>query len=143
MIVTATTYSGNLVACLTFPKVLQPIQNAQDLLNAWFMDWATQVHSQIQEVAGIEKYQPIKLLRRELEYMDFDRNREWIFEEVADDDLAWLGLDEEIRHYVSVDYLTTGVCHMHPAKDDVYRTPVRFAFAKGIDKGSIEAFDRE
>lgn len=33
VIVTATTYSGNLVAVLTFPKIVQPIQNVQDLMN--------------------------------------------------------------------------------------------------------------
>lgn len=146
VIVTATTYSGNLVACLTFPKVYQPVQNVQDLLAGWFMDWATQTGSQIEVVTKTEKYQQIKLLKPEMEYWDFDRNKEYIFKEVSRDYLAWVGYKEEIRHWVSVDYLKTDypqTCRMHQAVDDIYRAPVHFVFNKDFPQEDIDLINQE
>lgn len=143
MIVVATTYSGNLVACLTFPKIFQPIQNAKDLLRAWFMDWATQINGPIQVITETEKFWPIALLKRGMEYYDFVRNKDYIYDEVASDSLAWVDLEEVVKYHVSTDYLTSGVCHMHRAKDDVYRAPVYFAFRKDFDKSLITAINYE
>lgn len=143
MIVVATTYSGNLVACLTFPKIFQPIQNAQDLLRAWFMDWATQINGPIQVITETEVYQSIKLLRKGMEYWDFNRWKNYIFDEVAADSLAWVAMEEEVKYHVSTDYLTGGVCRMHHAKDDVYRAPVYFAFRPGFDQGLIKSINYE
>jgi len=143
VIVVATTYSGNLVACLTFPKIFQPIQNAQDLLNGWFMDWATQYGGAIEEVTKTEKYQSIIKLRPQMLYYDFEKNKQYIFDEVGGDSLAWIGMDEEIRHYVSVDYLEGGVCRLHKARDDVYRAPVYFAFRKDYPIDYIRAINNQ
>ena len=143
VIVVATTYSGNLVACLTFPKVFQPIQNAQDLLNAWFMSWATQEGGTLEEVTKIEKYQSIAQLRPGMEYYDFERYRNFIYDEVGHDSLAWIGLAEQVRHYVSTDYLTRGVCRMHRAKDDVYRAPVYFVFRNDFGKELVTEINNQ
>lgn len=143
VIVVATTYSGNLVACLTFPKIFQPVQNAKDLLRQWFMDWATQIHGPIQVITETEVFQPIALLRRGMLYWDFNRWKNYIFDEIASDSLAWVGLEEEVKYYVSTDYLTGGVCRMHHAKDDVYRAPVYFAFRPDFDKGTLNAINFE
>ena len=143
MIVVQTIYSGNLVACLTFPKIFQPIQNVDDLLNGWFIDWATQIWSPIEIITKTEKFQPIHKLKDEMLYMDFNSQKEYIFDEVAADSMAWVGMKEEVRYHVSVDYLTGGVCRMHHAKDDVYRAPVYFAFRPGFDKGMISAINYE
>ena len=143
VIVVATTYSGNLVACLTFPKIFQPIQNAGDLLRAWFMDWATEINSPIQVLTQHEKYQPIALLRKGMLYWEGQRWLKYIFDEVSADSLAWIGMEEEVKYYVSTDYLSGGVCRMHHAKDAVYRGPVYFAFRKGFDEGFIKAINRE
>ena len=79
MIVIATTYSGNLVAVLTFPKIVQPIQTVQDLMSVsinfyqlnlykcllvlnslivqdWWISWATQRDSDISEVLKFDKW---------------------------------------------------------------------------------------
>jgi hypothetical protein len=143
VIVVATTYSGNLVACLTFPKVYQPIQTAQDLLNGWFMTWATQVGSPLQEVTRTEEYQPIALLRPKMQYWNYDSNKHYIIEEAAHDSLAWIGMDEFVRHTVSVDYLNGGVCRLHKSKEDVYRAPVYFAFNKAIEPNMIRAINHQ
>lgn len=139
----ATTYSGNLVACLTFPKIFQPIQNVHDLLRAWFMDWATEIHGPIQVITEHEKFWPIALLKRGMEYMELNSNKEYIFDEVASDSLAWVAMEEEVKYYVSTDYLTGGVCRMHHAKDDVYRAPVYFAFRPDYDKAMINSINYE
>ena len=143
VIVVATTYSGNLVACLTFPKIFQPIQNVNDLLRAWFMDWATQVNSPLQVITMTETFQPIARLRGEMYYMDFESHKNYIFDEVAADSLAWVGMEEEVKYHVSTDYLSGKVCRMHHAKDAVYRAPVYFAFRPDYDQAMINAINFE
>lgn len=141
VIVVATAYSGNLVACLTFPKILQPIQNAEDVAKAWFLKWAVQENSPVAEVVKIEKYQPIALLAPKMRFMDMDKEQKYIFDEVGDDSLVWLGAEEEIKYFVSLDYLGPnwehkydGLCRLHKAKDDVYRAPIYFPFHKNFDQ---------
>jgi hypothetical protein len=143
VIVVATTYSGNLVACLTFPKIFQPIQNVQDLLNGWFISWATQLGGTLQEVTNIEKHQPIHRLAQGMKYYDFEKHREYVLDEVGHDSLAWIGLDEQVKYYVSVDYLTRGTCRLHKAKEDVYRAPVYFPFRIDFETELIKAINEQ
>lgn len=80
-----------------------------------------------------------------MKYMDIHspRTRAYIFDEVGDDSMVWLGMDEEVKYYVSIDYLglnwehkDDGTCRLHKAREDVYRAPVYFPFNKKFDEGT-------
>ncbi|CAG2119356.1 unnamed protein product, partial [Medioppia subpectinata] len=57
VIVTVTTYSGNLVALLTFPKIIHPIENLEDLLSyKSSMKWGTDKGGAMEELIEGAKY---------------------------------------------------------------------------------------
>ena len=107
------------------------------------MDWATQIHSPLQVITEYESFWPIRLLKQGMEYLDMNSKKEYIFDEVAADSMAWVGMEEEVKYYVSTDYLSGKVCRMHLAKDAVYRAPVYYAFRPDFDKSMIKSINYE
>ena len=143
-IVTVTTYSGNLVALLTFPKIIQPIQNIRDLHNAWYMKYGTTRGTALEEIIRDSKYGDIALIKRRMRYFDFETERHDIFEDIADGDLGYLMVEYEARYWVSQEYISKGVCSMHVSSEAVYRAPVHILLRdKAFPQEVIEAFNRE
>lgn len=130
VIVTVTTYSGNLVALLTFPKIIQPIQNAQDVKNSWGISVGASTDSSIAEMIPIIKYSDLAIIRDDVKYYDFNKERDEIFEDISDGDLAYIMKEYEARYWVTTEFTRTGFCGMHVAKDALYRTPVHMVTKK-------------
>ena len=120
-IVTIATYSGNLVALLTFPKIIQPIETVDDLMSYWSMNWATGQGTQIQEVLGTLKYGDLTKLKPKMKFMDFEEERVKIFKTIANGDLGFLMPENEARFWVSKEFRERKWCGMFVAKEPVYR----------------------
>ncbi|KAI1287992.1 Glutamate receptor ionotropic, kainate 3 [Halotydeus destructor] len=143
VIVTATTYSGNLVAVLTFPKVMQPIQNVRDLTSDWWISWATQKNSDISEVLEHDKWSDLAKLKEGMQYLDWDTDKNMIIRKAGDQKLAWIASDEQIKHIVSTNYLSTNICTLHLAMETIYRTQVHFLFNKNIGIETVKNINNE
>lgn len=144
VIVTVTTYSGNLVALLTFPKIIQPIENAQDLRDTWGMRWGVSTPGELSEMVQVVQYSGLKTLRDGMKYFDFEREKYKIFDDVSAGDLGYVMKRQEARHWVSIEYLRTGFCGMHIAKDGIYQTPVHVVAKKNFfDPPLIAEFNRQ
>ncbi|XP_025018417.1 ionotropic receptor 93a-like [Tetranychus urticae] len=130
VIVTVTTYSGNLVALLTFPKIIQPIQNAEDLANTWGVSAGAAASGALHEMIQILEYSELSLLRDKMSYYDFEKDKYKIFDEISSGSLGYLMTEYEARYWVSTEYTRTGVCGMHVARDAVYHTPIHMVARK-------------
>lgn len=129
------------MALLTSPKIVQPIQNVQDLMAAWFLTWGTQQDSDIAEVIVNDKWSDLAKLRPKMEYMDFEKKREWIYAQADNAHFGWIGGQEEIKYFISKDYLAEKVCTLHIAREMLYRTEVFFAFNLNTNDATITKFN--
>ena len=142
-IVTIATYSGNLVALLTFPKIIQPIETVDDLLSHWSINWAAGQGSQVQEVLQTVKYGELTKLKSKMKFMDFENDRVKIFKAIASNDLAYLMPEIEARYWVSKEYRQRRWCGMFVAKEPVYRTSVHMILPKDQPLELMKTLNRE
>uniref|UniRef100_A0AAN0N6H9 Ionotropic receptor 93a n=1 Tax=Polyphagotarsonemus latus TaxID=1204166 RepID=A0AAN0N6H9_9ACAR len=143
-IVTIATYSGNLVALLTFPKIIQPIENVEDLLSYhWTMDWAIGKGTQIEEVLKTLKYGQLTKLKPEMNYLDFEKNREKIFEKVASGSLGYIMSEHEARYWISKKYNEQNWCGMFVAKEPIYRAPLHLVLSKDQPEELMKVLNKE
>lgn len=144
VIVTVTTYSGNLVALLTFPKIVQPIENAHDLMNTWGMNWGMDGSSSLTEIAKTIQYGDLKLLREDMIFFDFEEDKQKIYDDVSAGQLGFLMKRHEARLWISAEYASTKSCGMHIAKDSVYQSPIHLMAKKNsLDDAIIAEFNRQ
>ncbi|CAG2115104.1 unnamed protein product [Medioppia subpectinata] len=142
VIVTVTTYSGNLVALLTFPKIIHPIENLEDLLSyKSSMKWGTDKGGAMEELIEGAKYGPLKQLA---DNMDFFVNRtDDLYRRVKERELAFLASDSEVRYLITVDYNKTESCEMMIAKEPVFTSSVSFVINEKKPKGFKDRLDYE
>lgn len=136
-------YLGNLVALLTFPKIIQPIENVDDLMNYWSMSWAAGKGTQIQEVLTTIKYGELTKLKPKMKFMDFEEDRSKIFKSIASNDLAFLLPENEARYWVSKEYREKKWCGMFVAKEAIYRASVHMVLPKDQPEEMMKTLNRE
>lgn len=88
VIVTIATYSGNLVALLTFPKIIQPIENTDDLTSYRTMRWAFARHSQFDEAMQSLRFGSMMRIKSKMLAYDFNQRKEKIFHTISKGDLS-------------------------------------------------------
>lgn len=124
---------------------MQPIHNARDLMEAWWIDWGVQKDSQIAEVLKFDKFSPLAKLAPQMQFRDWEKDKEWIKDKAGNSHYAWIATQEELKWIISRDYLESKdeLCRLHLAADMVYRSPVYFAFAPNSENQLITAFNLE
>jgi len=132
VIVTFTTYSGNLVALLTFPQTIQPIQNAHDLKNSWNMKWGVSSYSSLAEMVQTAVSGELKLLQKGMRYYDFENEKEKIYEDIVNGDLGFLMNQHEASYWISNEFIKNKFCGMYMTNSAVYRTPIHLVTRKNL-----------
>lgn len=142
VIVTVTTYSGNLVALLTFPKIIHPINNLEDLLSyKGSMKWGVDKGGAMEELVEMAESGPLLQLRDNMEFVEKrDAN---FFTRVKNRELAFLSSDAEVRYLITEDFLKDGSCEMMIAKEPVFTSSVSFVVNKNEPKGFKDRLDFE
>jgi hypothetical protein len=143
VIVTVTTYSGNLVALLTFPKIIHPIDNLEDLLSyRSSMKWGTDRDGAMQELIESAKHGPLAQLADNMMYFNPDE-RQNIYDMIKNRELAFLASDSEVRFLISEDFKKYNDCTMMIAKEPVFTSSVSFITNKAKSKGFKDRLDYE
>lgn len=141
VIVTVTTYSGNLVALLTFPKIIHPIDTLEDLLTYRnSMKWGVDKGGAVEELVQGAVHGPLKQLA---DNMMFIERNDQMFDMVKNRELAILARDSEVRLLITDDFKKTNKCEMMMAKYPVYVSSVSFVINKEKPKGFKERLDYE
>ena len=149
VIVTVTTYSGNLVALLTFPKIIDPIQNLDDLLSyKSSMKWGVDEGGAMEELIQTANEGPLKQLSDNIKFFPIYPNgsrkqEELIFQMVKNRELAFLASDSEVRYLITKDYMKTNSCEMMIGKEPVFVSSVSFVINKDRELGFKERLDFE
>ena len=143
VIVTVTTYSGNLVALLTFPKIIHPINNLEDLLSyKSSMKWGVDKGGAMEELVESAEHGPLAQLRENMIF--FEERNDKMFDMVKNRELAFLASDSEIRYLITQDYFKTNVtCEMMIAKEPIFTSSVSFVVNKDKPKGFKDRLDFE
>lgn len=131
------------MALLTFPKIIQPIENVDDLMSYWSMNWAVGQGTQIQEVLTTLKYGELVKLKPKMKLMDFEKDREKIFEEIASGELSFLMPEQEARLLVSKEYRERRWCGMYVAKEPVYRASLHLILPKDQPEEMMKTLNRQ
>jgi len=144
VIVTFTTYSGNLVALLTFPKTLQPIQNVQDLTSSWYMKWGVSLPSEIAEMVGYAKSGDLTSLKKKMRYYNFEQQKKEIYDSITDGSLGYLMKQYEANYWISSEFTRSKFCGMHMTNDAVFRSPIHILVKKqSFPPSVVDRFNRE
>ncbi|XP_054158480.1 ionotropic receptor 93a-like, partial [Oppia nitens] len=142
VIVTVTTYSGNLVALLTFPKIIHPIENLEDLLSySGSMKWGTDTGGAMEELIETAKTGPLKQLASNIQF--FDNRTIEMYERIKNGELVFLASDSEVRYLITKEFNRTEKCELMIGKDAVFSSSVSFIIKKGEPKGFKERLDFE
>lgn len=143
VIVTVTTYSGNLVAVLTFPKLINPIENVKELLSyRRSMHWGVDTGGAMEELIEIAQHGPLHDLRKNMRYYR-PEDREYIYKQVKRGRMAFISSDTEIRYLITDDFKRNRKCGLMIAKDPVYSAAVSFVINKGRSDEFKSLMDRE
>ncbi|RWS28262.1 glutamate receptor: ionotropic kainate 3-like protein 1, partial [Leptotrombidium deliense] len=141
--VTVTLYSGNMVALLTFPKIIQPIENAGDLMDAWFMSHGTIKDDPIQVMTKEAMYGPLVDLRKRMHYYKFPEEKDKVLTWVGWGFLGFIAREHEARHWISQRYYQENFCSMFFAKEPVLTMPVHFVLRNDVSKGMMDQINEE
>ncbi|XP_003743737.1 ionotropic receptor 93a [Galendromus occidentalis] len=130
VIVTLTTYSGNLVADLTFPKIRNPFDTVDSLLKSG-MQWGAFRGQAIIEILRLQQQGPLTQLSEKL--MQIETAHEgWILKNVAEGTMALIGSEVTLFHFIGKQYLATGKCQYAVAKEEIIREVKNLAVRPGF-----------
>nr|QHA94735.1 ionotropic receptor 93a-3 [Pardosa pseudoannulata] len=120
VIVTVATYSGNLVAVLTFPKIRNPINNFEDLIGyKGKIKWGIfDGEALIEQLKGATT-QTFAEVSRGMTILDRNKKEE-IMKEVEQKKLVFISSRFELLEMMSEDYNKTSVCSFLVGSEDVY-----------------------
>jgi len=146
VMVTVTTYSGNLVAFLTFPQIEFPINTIDNLIkrggdgdNTWGLLGGSVIESYLEE-AEDEKYQILEDLSTK--HIDSDSNPDGpLFPMIKQDDHVYIGWKSKLEVLVKEQYNITGLCDFAFGKEEFFFERVAMAFPR--DSPWIPYFDKE
>ncbi|OQR71097.1 hypothetical protein BIW11_01565 [Tropilaelaps mercedesae] len=119
VIVTLTTYSGNLVADLTFPKIRNPFDTVDSLLNS-HMSWGAFKGQAVIEILKLQQQGPLTKLSMKLTHIE-TAHEGWALKEVADGNMALIGSEVTLYHYIGKQFIATGQCDYAVAKEEIIR----------------------
>lgn len=112
-----TTYCGNLVAFLTFPRVDVNVKTVGQLVSqsslSWGMRSGTYLEEYIRETQDIPKY--TKLFRGGKFYLDEDEN---IIDDVRKGHHAYIDWRSNLQYIMRREYLVTGTCDFTLSTDE-------------------------
>ncbi|XP_054709202.1 ionotropic receptor 93a-like, partial [Uloborus diversus] len=127
VIVTVATYSGNLVAVLTFPKIRNPINNFEDLLaNKGKLKWGVfDGEALIEQLKGSTSQTFLDISRGMGVY---DPNRKTsLLKEVEKGELVLIASKYELLEVIGDSYNKTGKCKFTLASEEAYSESVSLA----------------
>lgn len=122
---------------------MQPIENIDDLVGYWSMNWALGKGTQIQEVLSSVKYGDLVKLKSKMKVMDFEEDRVKIFKMIASGSLAFLMPENEARYWVSKEYRSRKWCGMFVAKEPVYRASLHMILPRDQPEQMMKTLNRE
>lgn len=145
VMVTVTTYSGNLVAFLTFPQIEFPISSIDDLLlrgsngvNTWGLLAGSVIESYLEE-AEDEKYQILEDLSVKHTAIDSKPDGS-LFAKIKEEDHVYIEWKSKLEVIVKEQYNITGQCDFAFGKEEFFFERVAMAFPK--DSPWIPYFDK-
>lgn len=143
VIVTVTTYSGNLVAVLTFPRVINKIDTFDELISyGRTMSWGTDAEGAMEELIKSADSGRLEILRSGMQFFK-PNQREEVFQKVRDGSMAFIGSESEIRYLITEDYNKSGRCGMMLGKEPIWSGAVSFIINKKQPPRLLERFDYE
>lgn len=143
VIVTVTTYSGNLVALLTFPKLFNSIDNLDDLLNhKHLVKYGAFRFKGIGEMIIDSFDSRLRMLGDNLYFFDhFDRKM--VLNMIKQSKLVLLASHEEIKHLISEDYKQSKSCHFAIAREPITSRAISFIVKKNTPKAFLDKLNSE
>ncbi|XP_064483633.1 ionotropic receptor 93a-like [Ornithodoros turicata] len=132
VIVTLTTYSGNLVADLTFPKIRNPVDSVGDLVaHRGYMRWGAFKGQAIFQLLQSQEPGPLKILSERM--IQLEPNHEgWVLEQVRQGYMALIGSEVTMFHFLGRELNRTGDCDFAVAKGEVIRDVKSLAVRVGF-----------
>lgn len=132
VIVTVTTYSGNLVALLTFPKIFNPINDLNDLISFKnTLKYGATRTSGIEELVKDSADARMQMLADNLVFYEENLNdAENLFDKVKKMKLVFLGEETELRYLISEDYKRYNNCQLMIAQESIIQKSVSFVIGK-------------
>lgn len=143
VIVTVTTYSGNLVALLTFPKIFNPINDFNDLIaykNS--LRYGVLRNKGFEEIFDLAENSQVQQLAENIVYFD-ETDMDTIYKLVKKMKLVFIASQTDIRYLISEDYKKYQSCHMMIAKEPILSRSISFILGKGKPKRFREKLDYE
>ncbi|XP_069953215.1 ionotropic receptor 93a-like isoform X3 [Cherax quadricarinatus] len=140
VLLVVTLYSGNLVAYLTFPKVENPVNTLDDLLNlrhsvTWGYFRGTVLENYFQEATG--KFAEIG---RYAEKHD-ESKRQQLYDRIRHTDHALLGWKTNLLFVIRDEFKATNSCDFSLGKEEFYEENVALAVPK--DSPYLDQFNAE
>ncbi|KAH7982145.1 hypothetical protein HPB52_003305 [Rhipicephalus sanguineus] len=132
VIVTLTTYSGNLVADLTFPKIRNPVDNVDNLVaHRGYMRWGAFKGQAVFDLLKTQERGSLKVLSDRM--MTFEPNHEmWVLDQVRMGYMALIGSEVTMFHYLGRELNRTGQCDFAVARGEVIRDVKSLAVRVGF-----------
>ncbi|XP_076372058.1 ionotropic receptor 93a-like isoform X2 [Tachypleus tridentatus] len=123
VIVTLTTYSGNLVAVLTFPKIFNPIDNVQDLISSKsYASWGVFEGEAIIEYTKNAEAGYLKELYKGMKYFS-DMEKPEVLKEVRENYLVLISVKTKLLTIIEEELNRTNECHYLLANEEILREP--------------------
>lgn len=143
VIVTVTTYSGNLVALLTFPKIFNPINDLYDLIQyKSVLKYGVTRSSGVEEVIKDSPNTALQALTDNFVFYD-SIDTDSLFDEVKKMRLVFLATDTTIRYLISEDYKKYNSCQLMIAKEPILTKSVSFVLGHDKPARFIQKIDYE
>jgi len=146
VMVTVTTYSGNLVAFLTFPQIEFPINTVDQLIErgssegiTWGLLGGSVIESYLYE-AEDAKYQKLEDLSVKHKEVDTRPGGD-LFPMIKEDDHVYIEWKSKLELIMKEQYNITGICDYAFGREDFFFERVAMAFPK--DSPWIKHFDNE
>ncbi|XP_075532562.1 ionotropic receptor 93a-like [Dermacentor variabilis] len=132
VIVTLTTYSGNLVADLTFPKIRNPVDNVENLVaHRGYMRWGAFKGQAVFDLLKTQERGSLKVLSDRM--MTLDPNHEkWVLDQVRMGYMALIGSEVTMFHYLGRELNRTARCDFAVARGEVIRDVKSLAVRVGF-----------
>nr|XP_015907386.1 ionotropic receptor 93a-like [Parasteatoda tepidariorum] len=130
VIVTVATYSGNLVAVLTFPKIRSPINTFEDLLaNQRSIKWGVLEGEGLIEKLRTSTSETYRNVGKRLVILKQDDKPKWM-KKIKDNDLVLIASRFELLEIMGKSYNETNKCYYAVGAVDVHAESVSLAVRK-------------
>lgn len=132
VIVTVTTYSGNLVALLTFPKVFNPINDIEDLWkHVHLLEYGVHRESGLEALIKNSEYEEIRRLGDNIRVFN-ESEMETALDLVKEMKLVFLASITDIRYMISDDFKKYKSCQLMLAKETILSQTWAFILNKDL-----------